>query len=84
VKSIRVFHKKKGFFPDMEIQQIQDFVHRVSADEILREELARDSEKVIKREAFSPRVANVVLRLVPHLALDKAEPEPSFCWWNYC
>ncbi len=69
----------------MEIQQIQDFVHRVSTDEVLREELARDSEKVMAREAFSPRVSSVVLRLVPHLALDKAEPGPSFCWWtNWC
>jgi hypothetical protein len=68
----------------MEVQQIQDFVHRISTDEILREELARDSEKVMAREAFSPRVASVVMRLVPQLALEKAEPEPSFCWWYYC
>ena len=65
----------------MEEQQIQDFVHRVSNDAGLRQELASEPEKVVTREGFSPRVAGVVMRLVPHLALDKPLV-PSLFWWN--
>ena len=65
----------------MEEQQIQEFVHRVSNNEQLRSELASDPEKVIMREGFSPRVMQVVMRLVPHLALDKSL-EPSLNWWS--
>ena len=65
----------------MEEQQIQDFVHRVSTEETLRTELANDPKSVIERESFSPRVAQVVMRLVPHLALDK-EMKPSLQWWT--
>lgn len=65
----------------MEEQEIQDFVHRASEDETLRKELASDPEGVITREGFSPRVASVLARLVPHLALD--EPlGPGLHWWN--
>jgi hypothetical protein len=64
----------------MEEQQIQDFVHRISTDEKLREELARDPDGLMMREGFSPRVAQIVSRLVPHLAMD--EPMgPSLSWW---
>ena len=55
----------------MEEQQIRDFVHRVSTEETLRTELASDPQSVIERESFSPRVAQVIMRLVPHLALNK-------------
>lgn len=65
----------------MEELQIQDFVHRVSKDEELRKELASNPEGVIMREGFSPRVAQVIMRLIPHLALN--EPlKPSFGWWK--
>ena len=65
----------------MEEQQIQDFVHRVSTDEALRKELACDPHGVIMHEGFSPRVAKIVSRLVPHLAMD--EPiGPSLSWWH--
>jgi hypothetical protein len=64
----------------MEEQQIQDFVHRVSQDETLRKELASDPEGVIMREGFSPRVARIIARLVPQLALDKPL-EPSLRFW---
>jgi hypothetical protein len=65
----------------MEEQQIQDFVHRISTDEKLRKELARDPDGVIMREGFSPRIAKIVSRLVPHLAMD--EPiGPSLWWWR--
>ncbi len=65
----------------MEEQQIQDFVHRVSHDETLRKELATDPDTVIMREGFSPRVARIVARLVPHLAMEQ-ELEPSLSWWR--
>ncbi len=65
----------------MEEQQIQDFVHRVSNDETLRKELATDPDTVIMREGFSPRVARIVARLVPHLAMEQ-ELETSLSWWR--
>ena len=65
----------------MEEQQIQEFVHRVSNDEALRKELASDPEGVILREGFSPRVTQIVSRLVPHLSLGHSlEFSPNY-WW---
>jgi hypothetical protein len=65
----------------MEEQQIQEFVHRVSNDEALRKELASDPDSVIMREGFSPRVAQMVSRLVPLLVWNQPL-EPSFTWWR--
>ena len=65
----------------MEEQQIRDFVHRVSNDEKLQKELASDPNSVIMRESFSPRVARILVRLVPQLTMDQ-ELEPSFSWWR--
>jgi hypothetical protein len=65
----------------MEERMIQDFVHRVSTDEHLRKELASDPDGVIMREGFSPRVARVVARLVPHLALEQSI-ESTYSWWK--
>ena len=65
----------------MEEQQIRDFVHRVTTEETLRTELANNPQSVIEREGFSPRVAQVVMQLVPHLALNK-EMKPSLSWWK--
>ena len=53
----------------LEEKQIVDFVHRVAHDEALREELVSDPDSVIVREKFSPMVAAVVRKLVPHLSL---------------
>jgi hypothetical protein len=72
---------KKGISP-MEEQQIQEFVHRVSNDEALRKELTIDPEGVIVRQGFSPRVAQVVARLVPQLTLNQ-EIGPSLNWWPH-
>ena len=71
---------EKGFPHLMEEQIIQEFVHRISTDENLRKELVSEPDSVIMREGFSPRVARVIARLVPHL---KAEPsiDTSFNWW---
>ena len=66
----------------MEEQQIQDFVHRVSTNEELHEELTRDPDGVILREGFSPRVAQVVSKLVPHLSLEKPLGPSLGPWWN--
>jgi hypothetical protein len=65
----------------MEERIIQDFVHRVSADERLRRELTSDPDGVIMREGFSPRVARVIARLVPHLALEQPM-ESTEGWWK--
>ena len=65
----------------MEERQIQEFVHRISNDETLRKELASDPEGVIMREGFSPRVTNIISRLVPHLSLGLSlEFSPNW-WW---
>ena len=65
----------------MEEQQIRDFVHRVSQDETLRQELATTPEAVISREGFSPRVASIIARLTPHLTLN--EPlKAGYGWWS--
>lgn len=65
----------------MEEQQIHEFVHHISNDEKLRSELASDPEKVVMREGFSPRVMQIVMRLVPYLAMDQSL-EPSLKWWS--
>ena len=65
----------------MEERMIQDFVHRASTDEKLRAELSSDPEAVIMREGFSPRVARVVARLVPHLAAEQSIGA-GYHWWN--
>lgn len=66
----------------MEEQQIQDFVHRISIDEKFRKELASDPEGVIMRGGFSPKVAQIVQQLVPHLAFDEPIGRPSSSWWH--
>ncbi len=67
----------------MEEQQIQDFVSRVSSDENLRNELANDPDTVIARENFSPRVAQVIIKMVPHLAFGSGAlfAVPLY-WWS--
>lgn len=64
----------------MEELALEEFVHRVCSDEKLREELKRDASTVIIREGFTPRVAQAVLRLVPHLSLDKPL-DSTLRWW---
>ena len=66
----------------MEEQQIQDFVQRVSNDESLRTELTTNPEDVLVRENFSPRVAAIVRRLVPHLTFHSAFESDDGPWWN--
>lgn len=65
----------------MEEQQIQEFVHRVLADEQARYELMRNPEDVIKRQGFSPRVERILALLVPHLAFDETI-QLIAKWWH--
>ena len=64
----------------MEEQQIRDFVYRVSEDEVLRQELASNPDGVLEREHFSPRVAEIVRKLVPHMTFHTAFATPNQ-WW---
>lgn len=64
----------------MEEQQLQDFVHRIAESEELRQELVSNPALVVSREGFSPRLVNVVMRLVPHLSMEKPLG-PSLKWW---
>ena len=66
----------------MEEQQIQEFVHHVVADEAVRWELSCDPAGVIKRQGFSPRVAEIISRLVPQLAFEQAV-HPKETWWRW-
>jgi uncharacterized protein (UPF0335 family) len=66
----------------MEEQQIKEFVHRVSRDEELRKELVQNPDGVLMREGFSPRVMQVVMRLVPHLTVSSSADFKQNYWWN--
>jgi len=65
----------------MEELQIQEFVHRVLTDEELRKELASTPDGVIMLKGFPPRVAQIITRMVPQLAMEKPL-EPSLFWWH--
>ena len=64
----------------MEEQQIQNIVHRVSTDEALRQELARDPQAFVQREGLSSSVAHVIMKLVPQLTLTNT-PNGTESWW---
>ena len=66
----------------MEEQQIRDFVYRVSNDEKLRKELTSNPDDVLRHESFSPRVAEIVRRLIPHLAFNTAFAAQG-PWWSH-
>lgn len=65
----------------MEEQQVLDFVRRVSRDENLRREVLETPDCVIAREGFSPRVARIITRLVPHLDFERQSEPPTLSWW---
>lgn len=67
----------------MEEQQIRQFVHRISTDETLRQQFTSNPHEVIAQESFTPSVARVIARLVPHLTLHKDGPasDVSLSWW---
>jgi hypothetical protein len=78
-----LWNKTRKEIPPMEELQIQTFVHRISTDSELREELRRDPQGVIMREGFSPRVSRIVSRLVPHLAFEQPIETAYSYWWAY-
>lgn len=67
----------------MEEQQIRNFVHRISTDETLRQQLTSNPDEVIAHESFTPSVARVVVRLIPYLTLHQKGfvGEVPFGWW---
>jgi hypothetical protein len=65
----------------MEEQQIQAFVHKISVDNAMRGALAADPVGMVMREGFSPRVAQIIFRLVPHLAFDQPLVSQEK-WWH--
>lgn len=65
----------------MEEQQIQDFVHQVAVDDEVRQHLAGDPAGVIMLQEFSPRVAQIISRLVPHLAFEQPV-DSNEKWWH--
>lgn len=66
----------------MEELQIKNLVHRASTDEAFRQELVSNTDAVIEREGLSPRVAEVVMRLVPHLEFGFKPVVLNGIWWS--
>ena len=74
---------RKGFLMSEE-RQITEFVARFSTVSAGDREMAANASEVMKRESFSPRVARIVTRLVPHLSLDQSLDEifkPGLRYW---
>jgi hypothetical protein len=74
---------RKGLLMSEE-RQITEFVGRFSTVSAGGSEMAANPSKAVKREGFSPRVAQVVTRLVPHLSLDQSLDEifkPGLQYW---
>ena len=67
-----------------EERQITEFVGRFSTVSAGGSKMAANPSETVKREAFSPRVAQIVTRLVPHLSLDQSLAEifkPGLQYW---
>lgn len=74
---------RKGFLMSEE-RQITEFVARFSTVSAGESEMPANASEVMKRESFSPRVARIVTRLVPHLSLDQSLDEifkPGLGYW---
>ncbi len=74
---------RKGLLMSEE-QQITEFVGRFSTVSAGGSEMAANPSEAVKREGFSPRVAQIVTRLVPHLSLDQSLDEifkPGLQYW---
>ncbi|MEO7018649.1 MAG: hypothetical protein ABI234_00675 [Ktedonobacteraceae bacterium] len=65
----------------MEEQQIQEFVHRVALDERMRFALASNPTGVSMPYDVSPRVAQILARLVPYLTFERSM-NPHEEWWH--
>ncbi len=66
----------------MEEMQIKNIVQRASQDEAFCAELTNDFDGVVAREGLSPRVAEVVSRMVPHLTFGFKPASLNWGWWH--
>ena len=67
-----------------EERQITEFVARFSTVSAGDSEMATNASEAMKHEGFSPRVAQIVTRLVPHLSLDQSLGQifkPDLHYW---
>ena len=67
-----------------EERQITEFVGRFSTVSADSSEMAANPSEAMKRAGFSPRVAQIVTRLVPHLSLDQSLDQifkPDLHYW---
>ncbi|TMC15794.1 MAG: hypothetical protein E6J33_10580 [Chloroflexi bacterium] len=67
-----------------EERQITEFVARFSTVGADSSEMAANPSEAMKRAGFSPRVAQIVTRLVPHLSLDQSLDQifkPDLHYW---
>ena len=67
-----------------EERQITEFVARFSTVSADSREMAANPGETMQREGFSPRVAQIVTRLVPHLSLDQSLDQiikPDLHYW---
>ena len=67
-----------------EERQITEFVARFSTVSADSSEMAANRSEAMKRAGFSPRVAQIVTRLVPHLSLDQSLDQifkPDLHYW---
>jgi len=74
---------RKGFLMSEE-RQITEFVARFSTVSADGSEMAANPSEAMKYEGFSPRVAQIVTRLVPHLSLDQSLDQifkPDLHYW---
>jgi hypothetical protein len=74
---------RKGFLMSEE-RQITEFVGRFSTVSADSSEMAASPGETMQREDFSPRVAQILTRLVPHLSLDQSLDQifkPGLSYW---
>ena len=74
---------RKGFLMSEE-RQITEFVGRFSTVSEDGSGMATNPSEAMKRESFSPSVAQIVTRLVPHLSLDQSLDQifkPDLHYW---
>jgi hypothetical protein len=82
--SLKVGVRGRNGFLMSEEQQITEFVARFSTVSADGSEMATNASEAMKHGGFSPRVARIVTRLVPHLSLDQSLDQifkPDLHYW---
>jgi hypothetical protein len=82
--SLKVGVRGRNGFLMSEEQQITEFVARFSTVSADGSEMAANPSEAMKHQGFSPRVAQIVTRLVPHLSLDQSLDQifkPDLHYW---